>query len=472
MFNLCTSGLRLLLLLAMMSLTGPRLAQADGQGQVTRYNLRQLVSMAKKTYPGVTAAQHAVQAMERDLFRARWAWIPQGNVKGIVAPAPSVECYWFDEQGNKVRDPERCLQTTALTINSFDIAGILLRIEFEVGMPIYTFGKLSAAKRAASAGVDIKRAQLKVVENQLEHDVTRAYWGLKLAREILYTINEGSQYLEDAITKIEKDLDQDIGEFTITDLLRLKTSLAEIGVRRGETQKLEALTKAALAIFIGKASSAFDTDTTVIEALDGEPLPLEKYLEISQGKRPEIQLLKAAVTARHAAVDLEKARFLPDFLLVATMSASYTSSVDRPQNAFYNNPFNGYGAGFGLAMSWKFDQLQRYGLYKKAQAQAKETAAKKEEALRGINLEIFKALAELKEAQNRRSSSSKGERAARSWLVATSQNLAAGLAETRDLTDSLLGFFKLRLLHLQAMYDVNVGWVALGRSIGIKASRR
>ena len=171
-------------------------------------------------------------------------------------------------------------------------------------------------------------------------------------------------------------------------------------------------------------------------------------------------------------MDLEKARFLPDFLLVATMSAAYTSSVDTPKNAFYNNPFNGYGAGFGLAMSWKFDQLQRYGHYKKAQAEARETTAKKDEALRGINLEIHKTLAELKDAQERRLSASKGERAARSWLVATSQNLAAGLSETRDLTDSLLGFFKMRLLHLQAMYDVNVGWVALGRAIGIKATRR
>ena len=194
-------------------------------------------------------------------------------MKGIVAPAPSVECYWFDGQGNQVKDPDRCLQTTALTINSFNIAGILLRIELEVGMPIFTFGKLSAAKRAASAGVDIKRAQLKVAENQLEHDVTRAYWGLKLAREIMYTIQDGNQYLEDAITKIEKDLDDDVGEFTITDLLRLKTSRSEVDVRRSETQKLEDLTKAALSIFIGKASDSFDVDAEAIEALGGESCP-------------------------------------------------------------------------------------------------------------------------------------------------------------------------------------------------------
>jgi outer membrane protein TolC len=419
--------------------------------------------MARASYPGVEAAREAVVAMERDVYRAKWAWLPQGNVRGLLAPAPGIHC---------APDRHDCRQTDAFSVNSFSIQGVLARIELEVGMPLYTFDKLGAAKRAAAAGVEIRKAQVRVSEDKLVLDVTKAYWGLKLAREILYTLKDGRSYVVDAEKKIEKDLEDGEGDFTVTDLLRLKTARAEVDARLPEAEKLERLTLAALATLTGMREKPFDVDTQILEVLAGKPLAIREYLEMARRHRPEVGLLSAAVRARAAAADLEWARFFPDFLLVAMVGYASTSSVDDPQNAFYSDPFNFFTAGFGLALSWKLDQVQQYGQYQKARAEARATKAQEAEAVAGIDLEIKRAWADLVEAQGRMDAASKGEKAARQWLVAVSQNLAAGLAETRDLTDALVGYFQLRLRNLQAMYDVNVGWSELARTIGTNAKRQ
>lgn len=433
-----------------------------------QYNLRQLVEMARNFYPGVQAARYAISAMEEQVFRARWAWLPQGNVRGLVAAAPSIDC--FNEKGE--RDMNSCVQTSSFDVNSFKVGGILARIELEFGMPLYTFDKIGAAKRAAASGVEIRKAQLTASEDKLDLDVTKAYWGLKLAREILYTIREGQSYLIDAENMIQKDIDEEGGEYTVSDLLRLKTSKAEVDIRLLEARKLEQLTLAALSTLVGKQDPSFDVDTEILDVIPGTPLPLKSYLELAQQHRPEIKLLEAAVRARNAAIDLERARFFPDFLLVGMVGYAFTSSVDDPKNAFYNDPFNFMTAGFGLAMTWRFDQVQQIGQFRMAKAKAKETEARRFEALAGINLEIQKAWVDLDEASSRRETSAKGEKTARTWLVATSQNLLTGLAEPKDLIEALLAFFQLRLRHLQAMYDVNVGWSELGRVIGTSPERQ
>jgi len=433
----------------------------------TRHSLAQLAEIARKSYPGVDAARRAVDAMEAKLFQARWAWIPQGTLKGLLAPAPEIRCRDYEIDGKTLN----CLQTEQAirrdSIDSISIKGIYGRIELELGMPIYTFDKLGAAKRAARAGYEARQAQVKVAQEKVAADVAKAYWGLKLAREIIFTIKEGQGHLDKAMKKVEKDLDAGTGDVTETDLLRLKTAAAEIEARTHEAHKGEELARATLAVITGaKDISTFDVDDKVMEALEGEPRPPAHYLGLALRNRPEVKALKAVSLARQAVVDLEKSRFYPDLLLVATVGYGAASSVDDPNHGFYSDPFNFLGAGFGLAMRWKWDQVQQYGKYRVARAEAGETEAQRREALMGIALEVRKTVLDLKEAIKRLASTRKGSRAARAWLVASMQNLEAGLSSTRDMVDSLVAYFQMHLRYLQAAYDVNTGWHQLARVAG------
>jgi outer membrane protein TolC len=432
---------------------------------VPRYNLRQLLEMAHTSYPGIRAMRHAVSTMEQQFLRAKWAWLPQGNLRGFLAPVPEIRCEPSAEQ---------CTKTNASQANlgpMWSFKGVMVKLDLDIGMPLFTFGKMAAVKRAASSGVAIRKEELASARNRLIVDVTRGYWGLKLAREILFTLNEGLSHLVDAEKTVQKDIDEGEGEFTLNDLLRLQTARAEIDVRFAEAEKAEAMALAGLATVTGKQGQPFDVDTAIISVLDEEPRPVRTYLEMAHANRPELRILEEAVKARTAGVDLERARFFPDFLFVAMLGVANSSTIDIPYNAYYNNPFNYYGAGFGLAMNWRWDYYQQYRQFRVAKLELEEIKARREEGNIGIDLEVRRAWHDLREARARLAAAKKGERTARKWVATVQQNLAAGLAETRDMTDSLLSFFQLRVRHLWAMFDVNVAWSELGRVVGTRATR-
>ena len=434
----------------------------DGGQKIVQYNLRQLVAMARQSYPGVAAARYAVEQMEAKLYRARWAWLPQGNVTGLVAPAPEVRCMPSEEQ---------CIETTAYELNSLDIAGVLLRIELSFGMPLYTFDKLGAAKRAAEAGVDLRRSQVASTVDKLALDVTKAYWGIKLARELIYTIDEGREHLVKAKEKVEEQVDEGDGEATLEDLHKINLAFVEIDGRRLQAVKMERFAKAALATLTGQRGKPFDLDEKYLDALPGKLRRSAEYRELALQHRPDVRSLKAVMRAAEAQVDLERAQFFPNFMLVGSAGAGYASSADEPKNAFMSDPFNFLGAGFGLALSWKWDQVQQYGKYKEAKAQRKMAQAKKAEALAGIDLELDKALLDLKDAQDQLALAERGAKIARQWLTTVSQNMAAGLASTDDFKDGLTEFFTQEVKRLKGCYEVNIAWADLGRIIGIRAPR-
>jgi outer membrane protein TolC len=452
-----------------------------------RHDLEQLIALAKKNYPGVEAARQAIAAMEGMLFQAKWAWIPQATVKGFVAPSTEISCLkskmqLVDEKGDPILDNNGNPQTTVSCVGTdrnptsdpseISWAGLYGRLDMEFGMPIYTFDKLGSAKRAARAGVAIKEAELLTTIDRIVRDVSLAYWGLKLAREILYTINDGKKYLDKALKKIEEDLEQDRGDATETDLLRLKTATAEVESRIHEAKKGEALAMATLRTLTGQQGKTFGVDDEVLAVMKGDPQAQRIYLELARQHRPEVKLLEAVTQASQAAVDLEKAKFYPDFALVAMLGFAGAMGVDDPKNAFLSDPFNYVNAGFGLAMKWKWDQVLQYGRYRSAKAQALQAEAGRKEALAGMELEVKKVVLELDEARKRMESTHRGQKSARSWLVATSQNLELGTAEPKDLTDALIAYFTLRLKYLKAVFDVNARWSELKRVVGTSPPKK
>lgn len=466
-----------------------------------RFTLPQLLARAKAATKDATAA--AVQAADWDRWRAKWAWTPKISIKGLFAPSPSIKC--TDAPGIA----GSCVTTSNPNLSGFIIDGVFGRISADLAMPIYTFGKISAAKRAAEAGVAAAREQGRRAQGDLELQVVRAYWGLKTAREIVYTVCDGRRHILTEQARIEKKLkaqeaaddadddepapvkappaakkgkqdakpapaqksDDDDNVVVVTDLQRIKTFLALIDTRLLEAVKLERFTRGSLALLAGVAPEHFDIDEKILHLVDGKLLPVAAYGRLARRHRPEARLLDAAFKARQAALSLEKAQFLPNLLIVASGVVAGAQGVDDPQNAFYSDPFNVLTGGFGLALSWNLDPVQQYGKYRAARARAAALRAQKALALKAIDVDLRQAYEDLREARERLAITQRAQRAVKAWLTATVQNLAAGLAKPSELTDVLPKYFELKLKHVQAIYDVNFGWAKLARSIGTAARR-
>ncbi|MCK5806607.1 MAG: TolC family protein, partial [Lentisphaeria bacterium] len=151
---------------------------APADSSKKRFSLPQLLKKARTLAAEIGDAER--RAAQWDRWRAKWAWTPKLQIRGLFAPSPSVKCENAD-----------CTRTSNPNLTGIDLDGVFGRISADLAMPLYTFGKISAAKRAAEAGVMAASERARQRTGEVALKVVRAYWGLKMAREILYTVCDG-----------------------------------------------------------------------------------------------------------------------------------------------------------------------------------------------------------------------------------------------------------------------------------------
>jgi multidrug efflux system outer membrane protein len=433
-----------------------------------KLTLPELLDQARAANPGLHASAAATAAMEAQVSEARRYWLPSGDVLSLIAPSPRVACEGPPGSTQAFRE-ENCVSTTATeaSLNTISFKQVFTRTEVRLVQPLWDFGKISAGVAAARAGVDVSREREAGARADLELNVRKAYYGLKLAREMLATLEEGSGYIDDGQKKLEGDLAKGVGTATVTDKLRLRTVRAEVDARLLEAKRLGDLARDGLRALLGPDAPAdLDVDDEPLEALEVKQRPLSFYEDQARFHRPEVRLLDHAIRAKHALADLDRRKEYPDLVLVGTATLAYAGGVDNPQNAFLSHYFNSHSAGIAAALRMQLDLGPKLARAERSQAEVTEIEHRRVESLGGIIFEVRKAYGELTEAQARTEAVHKGERAGKAWISAVAQNFALGIAETRDLTDALLAFYQMRARYLQSVFDLNIAASALTRATG------
>src|SRR5262249_13612864 len=157
-----------------------RAAHSQTAAPVRRVTLDELVDRAKKS-DRVEAARDKLRGAEarRDLVRAMW--IPQLEITATGGPGPEITC---------LPSPEMCTSTNVKSVYRIGDQPTF-RIDGTVTMPLYTFGKLSHGSDAADEGLAAAQASVEASRADVALEGARAYYGLKLAREILIMLEEG-----------------------------------------------------------------------------------------------------------------------------------------------------------------------------------------------------------------------------------------------------------------------------------------
>jgi len=455
--------------LSLVGVSGPAAGKA--------YTLQELLAIARHGNQGILAGGAAATAMEAQVHEARRNWLPSGELTSLLTALPPITCSVTDpfadplDPSKTVRRDDACFATSADPVHKFSWPDSSwrgwTRTDVKLIQPLFDFGKIAAGVEAAEAGVAALRHKQQGTAYDVDLNVRKAYWGRKLARELLDTLEEGTGYIDEAQKKIDKQLAEGVGNVTVTDRLRLRTVRAEIDARTLETKRLAEFALAGLRTLLGpEAPADLEVDDEPLAPLEIPSRPVSYYEESARLNRPEVHALDYAVKAKTALSVLERRREYPDLALVGTGSFAYAPNVDIPKNAFANNPFNGHGFGLAAVLRMPLDLGPRMARADRMVAEADELGYRRSEALGGIALEVRKAHAEIVEAQARVEAVRKGEKAGKAWVTAVAQNFAIGLAEARDFSDALTAFFQMRARYLQSVFDLNVASAALERATG------
>jgi outer membrane protein TolC len=448
--------------------------------------LPQLIDLVRRRAPTVWIAQAQLEVAKTQKLEAKLFWAPTGEANYGITGAPRIECrapnnFGGEEPGDtpEIRAAKKAIRTrdcvttvdpgNGQTVNTtnFNIGGIGMQFDFRINQPIFTFGKIENAIRAAGHGVDAYEHGVEVARREAELYVARAYWGLKMARATLATMQGARDELGPWIKKIEDDLDAPQPKFTTNDLQRVKLAMAALDIGIGTVDKGRAQAEGGLRALLGEESDVDDEELSPVEIVEHT---VDYYQRESLTNRPELRQLDAGVQGLRSVARARMSEMFPDIGLVGTMLWRYAPSVEDGQSAFINRA-NVLMFGAFLGIRQPLDIGQRFGRWRHARADANMLDAQRMAAREGFNYEIRRVHAELTEARRRMKATEAGQKAARGWLNAVQQNIDLGTSEPRDLIDAARSYFELRVAFLQSIMDVNVSTAALRRASGVDVVR-
>jgi outer membrane protein TolC len=419
------------------------------------YNLEECLALADRNHPNLWAARARLAGAHAQLDEAKYSpysyW--SANSQFGLAPA-AVGNPFYNALPRSLL--ERPFEASLLPFFRFSVQGQL---------PIYTFGKIGAIKRAAEAQVRVNEWDIEKARYQVRADVRRAYFGLMAARDALYIADDVFNKLNTAIEGVSKKLDSADTSVEEGDRLRLEIFRDELLARTTEAKKGATYASAALRFLTG-IETDFDIPDEPIKRPDEALGPVVRYLTAARMFRPDVNMARAGVAARRAMVDFARAQLFPNIGVGAAVSYSVAPGSSADQG------YNSLGAQAAFGIDWPLDLLPRNARLHNAEAQLEELRATERLALGGVAVEVELAHATALEAKTREENWDRAEHRAKRWLSIVQDSVDLGTATDRALIEPFRTFVSARENHVRALMDLHVGLSELARVTGRETTTR
>ena len=412
-----------------------------------QFSLEECLSLSDRNFPNLWAARARLAYVHAQLDEAKWTPWFQWSASSTFGVAPPLL--------GTVVFPQSTLSSTNIgSLNGlepffhFDISGVV---------PLYTFGKMENAVRAAEAGERVSEWDMERARQQMRMDVRRAWFGLQLARDAKYLVGDALQRIDKGIQGVKDKIakgDQNVGD---VDRLRLESFRQDITSQSLQAPKGEAYALAALRFMTG-VETGFDVVDEPLRRPDRPLVAIAQYLEAARILRPDVNMARAGVVARRAMVDFNRGKLFPDFGLVLGASYYDTPSADLQNNLWANgdNNLNHFYWYAVLGFKWNLDLLPQAARTRQAEAQLEETRAMERLALGNAEFEVEKAYADAIEAKAREETWDKAEHISKQWISITQDHIDLGTWDETKLLEPLRAYGNARVAHLQALMDLNV----------------
>jgi outer membrane protein TolC len=419
-----------------------------------RYDLGECIREALRTGPNVAIAAAdlaAARARLSEVSANRYGQIEYRQLLGLVNEA----------HGNVLFSPNN-------KNDVFQGLGPFTRIDLDINVPLWTFGKLDAALRAAQEGLESEVAHGDTTRAEVVLGVKQLYYGLLLSEQLSAILHDMLDTLDKAVRKTQARLDEGATSVTELDLLKLKTGRARFAKNVVEVDGSIEMTRSALARAVGLASSdrGFAIADQRLQPVDATLAPLDFYLHEGPARRPEIKQFNDGIAAQSAKVDLEAAGYYPNLFLSSGFQYAVAGNRTEQTNPFVYDNFNYIRPVFVLGMEWDLNIFRTGARVEEARADLQRLQAQQRDAASGLQLEIQRAYSEATQARETMRATEEGRKSGRAMLVLTVANFDLGIGEADDLFTGLGTYTEMSTNYLHAVHDYNVAIAALSKAVG------
>jgi len=338
--------------------------------------------------------------------------------------------------------------------------------EIGLSQPLYTFGRIGAAIRAAKIGLETAEDQLRIYQQAALRDVSAAFQDVLLSKE-LHVL--ALQNLEQKV-RTQREARRRLAAGVATDYDALAADVAVENARPAviRAENLIRISRERLRFILGVAAREVDAVGTLAATLESPP-PYEQTMETALKKRPELADLKKRVQVYEELVTIYKAGTLPriDFkagwgwrqLDFGTLNFGSAAGEGQAWNAgvYFSFPF--------------FDGLRTQGKVLQAKTDVSNLKIDEAKLLDSIALQVRDALNYYREAEEIVQALSGTVRQAERLLAMAEKGFEYGVKTQLEVDDAQLNVTRAKSNLAQAYRDYLVARVTLEWAKGTLGER-
>jgi len=337
-----------------------------------------------------------------------------------------------------------------------------LTSSFNVHIPLYTGGKISALIQQGKAGVDAAREEVHRTDLQIIQETRNYYFGAVLAGQLRTLGEESLERLQLMLDLTARLYQNGSGKVKKTDYLRSQVVVASLKSLVALLRSNEELARAALANVMGLPWRTSVTPADLeIPTLDYGGA-LEDWVAKAQSLNPQALQVGYGLSAAEAGVDKAKAGHLPVVVLFG--------SVDRLDNSYHQGLItdqnrNSWTLGLRVQVPI-FNGFRVQNEIREAQARKEKLGLERQILLEGLGLQVKNAFLEIARAIQQTKATSESLAVARENRELHERAFQEELVETKDVIEAQLTELFIRSQHQKARYDAQIYQSQLDNLIG------
>lgn len=332
------------------------------------------------------------------------------------------------------------------------------RLDFQ--WPIFTFGRTSAATRAARAENKASGLDLAAGTNDLRLEITRAYWAVVTAGASVNVLTESLRRMDATLEDVRNRLK--VGLIPPNDVLSVEAQRSRQEVFLIQARNLREQALADLRRLIGAAPETPLTLEARLDAPLGATPALADLVTEARKARPDRQALEARVVGAGERREAATAGGRP--VIAAGGGLDFANPNPRifPRTAAWKESWDA-----GVNFSWTFKDGGKVAA-DVAQQAAAERAAKERlaEFDSQLEVEVLQRRLDLDAARASIVAANDSVRAATEARRVVGDRFSAGVATTTDILDAQVALLQAGLDLTQAQANARLAEARLARAIG------
>ena len=340
--------------------------------------------------------------------------------------------------------------------NDWEDWAIFTRAEIEAIQPIFTWGAINKAIRAAELGAEAAKNEFEAHKSGIEMQLYELYFSYLLAVEVGRILEDAQSTIDQVerqINQMEEDGDPGLRE---RDIFEFEIQKSEFEIQKTDVQQSMARIER-----IWDYILANDRQTVFLpeeDFLDPIPFELEAfdfYQASAMEQRPEMKGVEAGIAAMENSVEAIRAQSYPSLFIGLTGSFAHTPNRPRQSNPFIINNTNylSGAVGFGIRQNLNFVSIRNR--VERERIEYNRVRDLQDALSDGIALELNEAYQDAVIAESKVRNLENALRTTRQWVRQEQLNYDFGMGEVEDLVDSVVKELELRVELKQSVFEMN-----------------